>query len=900
MDEPTIESNRLIDCAAHTADWKRWGPYLAERAWGTVREDYSADGSAWDYLPHDSARSHAYRWNEDGLLGICDRNQILCFALALWNGQDPIIKERMFGLSGPEGNHGEDVKEVYYYLDSTPTHCYMKALYKYPQTAFPYDDLVAENHRRDKSMPEYELMDTGVFSANRYFDVMVEYAKSSPEDILILITVSNRSGETASLDLLPTLWFRNTWDWNTGIARPKITEVVEIDGASTNLDGCRVLGAAHENLGSRWLICESNLSQPNRSDPHFLFTENETNNVRLGGPGRSNETRFVKDGINDFIVHGDTGAVSEAGNGTKAAAQYKLTVAPGTSATVRLRLVAAPPITPPFGADFDTVFAARKQEADEFYATVIPQNLSDDAKNVQRQALAGMLWSKQFYNYTVRTWLNGDAGQPPPPQQRREGRNCDWRHLYNTEVLSMPDTWEYPWYAAWDLAFHCIPLALVDAEFAKRQLISLCREWYMHPNGQLPAYEWAFGDVNPPVHAWAAFRVYRIEGRVTGKLDRDFLERVFQKLLLNFTWWVNRKDPEGRNVFQGGFLGLDNIGVFDRSATLPDGETLEQSDGTAWMGFYCLSMFAISLELSKENQVYEDLATKFFEHFMYIAGALNNIAGEGVSLWNDADEFFYDVLRMPDGSAIQLKVRSMVGLLPLLAVETIEQSDLDRLPKFNSRLEWFLNNRPDLASLVSSWTVPGIGQRRLVALVRGHRMKALLKRALDPQEFLSDHGIRSVSKYHDANPYTLHIDGQTRSIDYEPAESESGLFGGNSNWRGPVWFPLNYLLIESLQKFHYYYGDDFLVEHPVGSGNKMTLDAIASDLSRRLTRLFLQDETGRRPVFGTSAMHRDDPHWRDYVQFFEYFHGDTGAGLGASHQTGWTGLVAKLIQQSGE
>lgn len=900
----TEEEKRLQAATKHTEDWKKWGPYLAERAWGTVREDYSPDGAAWDYFPHDQARAKAYRWNEDGLLGICDRRQYLCFALALWNGKDFILKERLFGLTNKQGNHGEDGKEIYYFLDSTPTHSYMKALYKYPQAEYPYTQLVEENGRRSKRDPEYELYDTGVFNENRYFDVFVEYAKANPENTLIAITVVNRGPEAALLHLLPTLWFRNTWAWGEHTAVPSLKRAdpnqtgAKSDDPNANAslpENAMVIQATHPVLEPHWLFCEQ---RDAAVGPQLLFTNNETNFIYCYGPKCQNTSPYVKDGINNYVVNGDAQAVNPDETGTKMAALYKLTLQPGESQTIRLRLTPDPVPTDPLGEEFEAIFAARKRDSDEFYATVVPAELSDDAKDVQRQAFAGLLWSKQYYNYAVEQWLDGDPGFPKPPNQRESGRNTDWRHLYNADVLPMPDTWEYPWYAAWDTAFHCLTLALIDPAYAKRVLILLCREWFMHPNGQLPAYEWAFGDVNPPVHAWAALRVYKIERKRTGKADHNFLERVFHKLLLNFTWWVNRKDPEGRNVFQGGFLGLDNIGVFDRSAPLPNGERLEQSDGTAWMGHFSLSMLAIALELSREDPVYEDVATKFFEHFLYIAGALNNIAGEGVSLWDEEDQFFYDVLRLPDKSAIPLKVRSLVGLIPLMAVETIEQSDLDRLPGFTDRMNWFLNNRPDLASLVTHLTVPGKSDRRLLALVRMHRMDALMKRMLDPEEFFSDHGIRSVSRFHKSHPYMLYIDGQVRMVEYAPAESRNDAFGGNSNWRGPIWFPLNYLLIEGLQRFHYYYGDDVKVECPTGSGTMLNLWQVAEEMSKRLTRLFLKDANGQRPCHGGNALFAD-PNW-NHPLFYEYFHGDTGQGLGASHQTGWTALVAKLIQQNGE
>jgi hypothetical protein len=889
----TEEEKRMEQARDHRVDWKLWGPYLSERAWGTVREDYSPDGSAWDYFPHEHARARAYRWNEDGLLGISDRRQYLCFALALWNGRDPILKERMFGLTNSQGNHGEDVKEYYFFLDSTPTHSYMKALYKYPQAAFPYQDLVEVNGRRGHLEPEYELLDTGVFAENRYFDVFVEYAKADAEDILIQISVVNRGPDTAQLDLLPTLWYRNTWAWGEKTPRPRLSTAAP-ESQAVRAGAEKVIEGEHPVVGRHWLLCDMV-----DGGPKLLFTENETNNVRLFGSNCVNSTVHVKDGINDYIVNGDKNAVSGQGIGTRAAAHYHLTLQPGETKRVRLRLTNDVTEADLLGQQFDGVLQARQQDADAFYAMIAPSGATDEIKMVQRQALAGTLWSKQYYHYDVVHWMNGDPGQPPPPKQRQHGRNCDWTHLVNADVFSMPDTWEYPWYAAWDLAFHCITLALVDPFFAKRQLVLLCREWSMHPNGELPAYEWAFGDVNPPVHAWASLRVYKIERRITGHADRAFLERIFHKLLLNFTWWVNRKDPEGRNVFQGGFLGLDNIGVFDRSAPLPNGEFLEQSDGTAWMGFFCLSMFAIAVELAREDDVYEDMATKFFEHFLYIASAINNLGGEGVGLWDDEDQFFYDVLRMPGDGAIPLKVRSLVGLIPLLAVVTMEQADIDRMPNFKERLKWFLENRPDLAHLVSHWEVPGQGNRRLLALVRTHRMNALLHRMLDPEEFLSDHGIRSMSKAHEQHPYVLSIDGMTRTVDYEPAESRSALFGGNSNWRGPVWFPINYLLIEALQRFDYYYGPEYKVECPTGSGQMLTLWEVSQELSRRLIRLFLLDKDGHRPCYGGMEIFQKDPEWRDHLLFNEYFHGDNGAGLGASHQTGWTGLVAKLIQQAG-
>jgi hypothetical protein len=883
----TVENARLRDDAKA---WRAWGPYVSDRAWGTVREDYSTGGTAWDYLPHDHARSRAYRWSEDGIAGICDDRQRLCLALALWNGNDPILKERLFGLTGPEGNHGEDVKEYYYYLDATPTHSYMRMLYKYPHAAFPYADLVETNRRRGKQEPEYELGDTGIFDDDRYFDVFVEYAKAAPDSIVARITAVNRGPTSAPLHLLPTLWFRNTWSWGASMPKPILCAV-----------GRTAVAAEHAELGTYGLRCadaeirDARGTACGRVAPSLLFTENETNHVRLFGT--PNASPFVKDGVDEAIVHGHTSAVNPARLGTKAAAHYPIEVPAGGSVTVDLVLTGAS--APPLAAT-DDVIAARQAEADAFYAALQPATLSADERAVQRQAFAGMLWSKQFYHYDVRTWLDGDAAQPPPPHQRGHGRNHDWRHFNTADILSMPDKWEYPWFAAWDLAFHCIPLALLDGDFAKDQLLLLVREWYQHPNGQIPAYEWAFGDVNPPVLAWAAWRVYQIDRKQRGVGDRAFLERVFHKMLLNFTWWVNRKDAEGRNVFQGGFLGLDNIGVFDRSAPLPTGGYLEQSDGTSWMAMFSLNMLTIALELARHDRVYEDVATKFFEHFLYIAAAMNDIGGEGLSLWNEEDEFFYDVLHTTGGEHVPLKIHSAVGLIPLFAVTTIEPGLLEALPEFKARLEWFLANRPDLAALVSRWREPGSGDRRLLAITRGHRMKRVLRRMLDEQEYLSPYGVRALSRRHAEQPFVYEAGGARYTVAYDPAESTSGLFGGNSNWRGPIWLPLNYLLIESLQVFHYYYGDDFTVECPTGSGEYRTLREVADELSRRLIRIFTRDGEGRRAVFGGQDRLQRDPHWRDYLLFHEYFHGDNGAGIGASHQTGWTGLVAKLIQQQGE
>ena len=865
------------------AEWRRWGPYVSERSWGTVREDYSPDGRAWDFLPHDWARSKAYRWNEDGLAGICDDAQKLCFGLALWNGEDAILKERPFGLSGPEGNHGEDVKEYYFFLDNTPTHSYMKWLYKYAQKAFPYEDLVKTNAARSRHEPEYELLDTGVFADDRYWDVTVEYAKASPDDILIQITAENRGPDAATLDILPTLWFRNCWAWGWDNPMPSLRRGV---GPGVSVD------AQQADLGPRTLLCEG--------EPVLLFTDNETNAVRLYGASQ-NPTPHVKDAFHEYVVHGIEGAINPLETGTKACARYRVTVEAGQSATVRLRLTDQALAQDPFGPGFEQVRAARQSEADDFYNAIGSPELSADARLVMRQAFAGMLWSKQFYKYDVVHWLGGDPAFPPPPAARLSGRNHDWQHLNANDVISMPDTWEYPWFAAWDLAFHCIPLAVIDPQFAKDQLLLLGHEWYQHPNGQLPAYEWAFGDVNPPVQAWAALRVYQIEARVRGgEGDFLFLEKTFHKLLMNFTWWVNRKDAAGRNVFQGGFLGLDNIGLFDRSQPLPTGGYLEQSDGTSWMAMFCLNMLSIALELTRRDPSYEDMCTKFFEHFVYIAHAMNTMGVEGVDLYDDDDGFYYDVLHRPDGSHEFLRVRSMVGLIPLLAVDTLEESQLAAMPDFQKRIDWFLKNRPNLVANVADLCATGHHERRLLSIVDPDRLKVLLTRMLDETEFLSPHGLRAVSRFHLEHPVVMDVNGVEYRVDYEPAESTTGLFGGNSNWRGPVWWPLNYLLIEALQKFDYYLGPDFTVPFPTGSGNHLSLGQVAAELSRRLTRTFLRSDNGTRPVYGGTETFQNDPHWRDHLMFFEYFHGDNGAGIGASHQTGWTGLVAKLIEQSGE
>ncbi|MBS1877362.1 MAG: glucosidase [Acidobacteria bacterium] len=874
----TAEHRRLEESRARQVHWKRWGPYLAERAWGTVREDYSADGEAWSFLPFEQSHVKAYRWNEDGLAGICDRHQYICFSLALWNGVDPILKERLFGLTGDQGNHGEDVKESYFYLDSTPTHSWMRFLYKYPQERFPYEMLLAENRSRDRHVGEFELDDAGAFAANRYFDVFVQYAKASAEDILIRITAVNRGPEPAEIHLLPTIWFRNTWSWGRPAAQPGL-----------HAAGSNLIELVEPTYGVRRLLMDG--------APELLFTANETNHRALYD--EPNPSPYVKDSIGRAVIAGDRSAVNPGRCGTKAAAHYRFTVPPGAEVTVRLRLADALP-PDPFGPAFEQIEAQRKAEADEYFAAIAPEELSEDGRQVMRQAFAGLLWSKQFYHYVVRDWMDGDPAFPPPPPERRAGRNREWRHLYNSDVISMPDKWEYPWYAAWDLAFHCLPLALVDSEFAKDQLTLMLREWYMHPNGQLPAYEWSFGDVNPPVHAWSAYRVYKIEQKEHGHSDHGFLERVFHKLLLNFTWWVNRKDAEGRNVFQGGFLGLDNIGVFDRSKPLPTGGFLEQADGTGWMAMYSLNLLAIAMELAREDSAYQDVASKFWEHFVYIARAINHLGGDGFSMWDEQDGFFYDLLHLPDGSHMPLRIRSMVGLIPLFAVETLEPRRIARLPGFKRRMDWFLENRRDLTDHIPHMNTPGAGERLLLSVISGDQLRRVLSVMLDEKEFLSPYGVRALSKIHQDRPFVLSAGGAEYRVSYEPGESTTGLFGGNSNWRGPIWFPVNYLLIESLQKFHHYYGDDFKVECPTGSGVWMTLWEVAAELSRRLSHIFLRDSGGRRPVHGTDDKYAADPNWRDLVLFYEYFHGDAGRGLGASHQTGWTGLVAKLLKQSGE
>lgn len=878
----TAEDKRLLGSRDRTVHWKHWGPYLSERQWGTVREDYSPDGTCWDYFPHDQARSRTYRWGEDGLLGITDRQNRLCFALALWNGKDPILKERIFGLTGPEGNHGEDVKEYYYYLESTPTHSYMKGLYKYTQNEYPYAWLVEENRRRGKDQPEFELLDTGVFKDGRYFDVFVEYAKETSENILIRITIKNRALEASEIHVLPTVWFRNTWSWGRKgegyWPKPVIQKVDK-----------NTISAQHESLGNYFLGAEN----AGKTAPKWLFTENETNTQRLFNIPSIHS--HVKDAFHEYVIAGKKEAVNPKELGTKAAAYYHLKVPASGEAVIQLRLRRETEESKKLSGDeFDQIFEKRIHETEEFYDAHLPKGVNKEEAFVMRQAYAGLLWSKQFFHISIRDWLEGDPTQPKPSDKRWKGRNNDWVHLYNRDVISMPDKWEYPWYAAWDLAFHMLPFSKVDGDFAKEQIILFLREWYTHPNGQIPAYEFAFSDVNPPVHAWAAWRVYKMTGP-RGNRDRVFLERVFQKLLLNFTWWVNRKDPDGHNLFAGGFLGLDNIGVFDRSQPLPKGGHLEQADGTAWMAFYCVTMLSMALELAKENPAYEDMASKFFEHFVSIADAINHFGGEG--LWNKADGFYYDQMHM-DGHHIPLKVRSLVGIIPLLAVEILDEEVIEHLPAFVRRMNWFLENRQDLAGQISYMcSLESKGEcHRLLAIPTKEQLISVLRYVLDEKEFLSDYGIRSVSKFHQDSPYVFRMDGIESSVAYVPGESNTGLFGGNSNWRGPIWFPLNYLLIESLERYHHFYGNSVKVECPTGSGRWMNLKEVATELSSRLTKIFLPDEEGKRPCHRNSDIYHEDSHWKHLLLFHEYFHGDTGQGLGASHQTGWTALVLRCFE----
>jgi len=871
------ETKRLREAREAKTPWRKWGPYLSERQWGTVREDYSSDGNAWNYFTHDQARSRAYRWGEDGLAGFSDDHQLLCFAVALWNGKDPIIKERLFGLSNSEGNHGEDVKEYYFYLDSTPTHSYMKYLYKYPQGAYPYADLVQTNRRRSRRELEYELIDTGVFNENRYFDVFVEYAKESPEEILIRISVYNRGPDDAVLHLLPTLWFRNTWAWRSGTLKPSLRQV---DGPAE----AKTIAAYHAELGTRWLYSEG--------DPQALFTENETNQWRIFG--KLNPTPYLKDGINDYIVTGRSEAVSPEHSGTKAALYHRLVVASGQSVTVRLRLSRIEPQTTnaPF-ADFDRILDLRRAEANEFYASVIPPSLNADSTNVMRQALAGMLWSKQFYLYDVDRWLEERGVDPLRNEPRSAPRNYHWHHMYNGDVISMPDKWEYPWYAAWDLAFHCLALTLVDVDFGKQQLELVLRERYLHPNGQIPAYEWNFSDVNPPVHAWATQFVYNLEKIQTGRGDIRWLKSCFQKLLLNFTWWVNRKDRTGRNVFEGGFLGLDNIGVFDRSAPLPTGGYLEQADGTAWMALYADNMLEIVIELAMNDDSYEDMVLKFLQHDTLITSSLVQL-GQGVGMWDEEDGFFYDVLRTGD-SAERLKVRSMVGLLPLCAATVFEPDVFEKFPQLLHRFQRFLDVRPELRAASHDPTKLGVNGRRLFAVLDEQKLRRVLAKMLDEAEFLSLYGLRSVSRYHERHPYVFRVGNEEYRVGYLPAESDTGMFGGNSNWRGPIWMPVNALVIRAMLNYYSYYGNSFTIECPTGSGRQMNLYQIAQELSQRLAGIFLRDKNGKRPVYGGTSKFQDDPCWRDLILFYEYFHGNNGAGLGASHQTGWTGVVARAM-----
>jgi hypothetical protein len=875
----TPEQLRLDEDSRREENWKRWGPYLSERQWGTVREDYSANGDAWNYFTHDQARSRAYRWGEDGLLGITDRECRLCFALALWNGRDPFLKERIFGLSNPQGNHGEDPKEWYWYLDSTPTHSYMRALYKYPQAEFPYQRLIDENAQRSKQEREFELENTGVFDENRYFDVFMEYAKSGPEDILIRITVANRGPEAATIHILPTLWFRNTWSWNNAAPRPSMERV----NAST-------VAATHATLG-RYLF---EIAEP----APFLFTENESNLRKLFGC--DNAGPFVKDAFHECVVNGKREAVNPAMLGTKMAAHYVREIPAGGQTVIEIRLRNEQDT--PHGAwmDFHKVFTQRIAETEEFYDSRLPSNLTEDQRRVVKQAYAGLLWTKQYYEYIVKGWIEGDPAQPPPPKERKRGRNCDWGNLYNSDVVSMPDKWEYPWYAAWDLAFHMIPFSRIDRDFAKGQLQLFLREWYMHPNGQIPAYEWNFSDVNPPVHAWSCWRTYKISAPA-GKRDTLFLERCFQKLLLNFTWWVNRKDPSGKNIFGGGFLGLDNIGLFDRSNPLPSGRTLQQADGTAWMAFYCATMLAMALELARTRPAYEDIASKFFEHFVDIIDAMNNLGGDG--LWHEEDGFYYDQILVDDGTEIPLRVRSLVGIMPLIAVEVLDQEVIKTLPAFRKRMRWFLDNRPELARNVAYMErtekpgQPG-EEIRLLSIPSKERLVRMLRYVLDEKEFFSPFGVRSLSAVYRDHPYELNMEGSTHSISYEPSESRTGMFGGNSNWRGPIWFPINYLILEALEKYHHFYGDTVMVECPTGSGNMVNLKGVALEMATRMSKLFLRNEEGRRPCYGEDERFVHDEHWRDHVQFHEYFHGDTGRGLGASHQTGWTAMITRCINMA--
>jgi hypothetical protein len=889
----TAEEQRLQQNRNGITDWYKWGPYLSERQWGTVREDYSSDGNAWNYFPHDHARSRAYRWGEDGLGGITDSHNLLCFALALWNGKDPILKERLFGLTNSEGNHGEDVKEYYFYLDSTPTHSYMKYLYKYPQEAFPYEDLVKTNASRSRYELEYELLDTGIFDGDRYFDVFVEYAKADAEDILIKITIINRGPEAAPLHLLPTLWFRNTWSWLDSGSKPILSK---LEGTGNSVIHAHITNPVLEQyIQDYYLYCDGVVP--------LLFTENETNHQRLFNT--PNASPYVKDGINNWLVHGQQDAVNPGGTGTKVSPYYNLTLGAGETKVIPLRLTKQAPaaVGYPFGAYFEQTFATRIQEADAFYETVIPPAVlaDSDRTNVMRQALAGMMWTKQYFYYDVDQWLRERNVTPwTAPAERRHVRNSDWFHLYNDDIVSMPDKWEYPWYAAWDLAFHVIPISLIDPDFAKAQLMLMLQEDYLHPNGQIPAYEWNFGDVNPPVHAFATWEIYtRDRERNRGKGDIDFLKYAFSKLLINFTWWVNRKDEGGNNLFQGGFLGLDNIGVFDRSAALPTGGHLDQADGTAWMVFFSQRMFQIAIELALHDPLYEDFAIKFFEHTMWIAGAMDRIGVYQDELWDEEDGFFYDVLHFPDGKSTRLKVRSLVGLLSLMAVSVFPQEAFDKLPRFRQRAQLFITRHAELTQNIHLPTVPGVRNRLMLSILNADKLRRVLSRMLDESEFLSDYGIRSLSRYHLEHPYSFYHQGQEYKVGYVPGDSTSGMFGGNSNWRGPIWMPVNLLLLRSLLLLYSYYGDEFTVEYPTGSGKSMTLFEVTQCISERILSIFLKDESGRRPLYGATEKFQTDPHWRDLILFYEYFNGDNGAGIGASHQTGWTGCIARIIQALG-
>lgn len=883
------EQLRLQESKDKQIPWRKWGPYLSERQWGTVREDYSENGDAWEYFTHDQARSRAYQWGEDGLGGICDDHQILCFALALWNGKDPILKERMFGLTNREGNHGEDVKEYYYYLDSTPTHSYMKYLYKYPQLAYPYSDLVEINHRRSRNEREYELIDTGIFDDDRYFDVFVEYAKADPEDMLIKVSIYNRGPEAATIHVLPTIWFRNTWSWSSGGSKPILRAVQAAGGWVIHVH--HTDPKFQEPLPDYYLYGQGPVP--------LLFTENETNSLRINGG--QNASPFVKDGINNFVVNGQADSINPASVGTKASAHYQLTIGSGDVEILYLRLARASPaeLDNPF-ENFETIFQTRLNEADEFYQSVTPPAVSPEEANVMRQALAGMLWSKQYYYYDVSKWLK-EHGVDPWASQPKQIRNREWFHMQNDHIISMPDKWEYPWYAAWDLAFHAVALSIVDPDFAKQQLDLMLREIYLHPSGQIPAYEWNFSDVNPPVHAWASIFLYRTEQALRGVGDVAFLKRIFGKLMMNFTWWVNRKDRFGKNVFEGGFLGLDNIGVFDRSAPMPTGGYLEQADGTAWMALFCQNMLEIGIELAASDPIYEDLSAKFASHFLFIGAAMNRLGPDG--MWDEEDGFYYDVLRLPDGNATRLKVRSMVGLLPLCATTVVEPWQRERIPRLEARIMERLQEMPELSASIHATGSQhlGVRGRGILALVNEERLRRILSRMLDENEFLSPYGIRSLSKVHQHHPYIFHVKGQEYRVDYLPAESNTGMFGGNSNWRGPIWFPINVLIYRALLQYYLYYGDNFKVECPSGSGRLMNLYEVSQEIGRRMIRIFLPDEAhaGMRPVFGGTEKFQSNPYWHDYLLFYEYFHGDNGAGLGASHQTGWTGIVAKLIQLHG-